>query len=337
MQIHLIHPSLTNLWKYVFYEEFLPEAAVKLQQKLQHCKKLREKKVPWSLIKSIVSISRSNYYRCTKLIKTIGLKGLISKSKRPKKFRESKIPQATINLIETIRKANPTYGKAKIAVILKRDHAVTTSESSVGRILKQLLESGRIKRSCSAIPKKRKRSFRKHAQRWLYNKCNPKNPGEMVQIDHMSVTKNGISFKEFHAWDPLSKYVYAQVFSNATSRSAKKFLKQMIEYFPFKIKSIQVDGGSEFMADFEEACDKLGIPLYVLPPKKPKYNGGVERSNRTFREEFYAQPNLLADSIGAMRFCLKKALQKYNEYRPHKSLDYLTPLQYINTPLRLAA
>ena len=91
------------------------------------------------------------------------------------------------------------------------------------------------------------------------------------------------------------------------------------------------------MADFEEACDKLGIPLYVLPPRKPKYNGGVERSNRTFREEFYAQSNLLADSIGAMRFYLKKALQKYNEYRPHKSLDYLTPLQYINTTLKLAA
>jgi len=337
MQIHLIHPSLNQLWKYISYEEVLPPEACQLKEKLHYCEELRNAKLSWKSIKEIVSIGRSTYYRCKKLVKTIGIKGLIAQSKRPKKLRESKISVDTINLIETIRKENPTYGKAKIAVILKRDHADIISESSVGRVLKKLLESGKIQRSASAIHKKRKRSFRKHAQRWLYDKYKPKCSGEMVQIDHMSVTKNGISFKEFQAWDPLSKYVFAQVFSNATSRSAKKFLEQLIQYFPFKIKSIQVDGGSEFMADFEEACEELNIPLYVLPPRKPKYNGGVERSNRIFREELYARNDFIADSIGAVRFHLKQAVQKYNEYRPHKSLDYLTPLEYIKQSLRLTA
>jgi hypothetical protein len=41
-------------------------------------------------------------------------------------------------------------------------------------------------------------------------------------------------------------------------------------------------GGSEFMKHFENECQKLGIELYVLPPKRPQYNGGVERANRTF-------------------------------------------------------
>ena len=40
------------------------------------------------------------------------------------------------------------------------------------------------------------------------------------------------------------------------------------------------------MAEFENECEKLGIELLVLPPRKPKLNGGVERSNRTFREDF---------------------------------------------------
>lgn len=48
-----------------------------------------------------------------------------------------------------------------------------------------------------------------------------------------------------------------------------------------------------------------------------------ERGNRTFKEEFYYRYDLLADSIGAMRFELKKALNKYNTYRPHKSLGGL--------------
>ena len=35
---------------------------------------------------------------------------------------------------------------------------------------------------------------------------------------------------------------------------------------------------------FEEACKELNIPLYVLPPYNPKYNGRIERSNRIIRE-----------------------------------------------------
>lgn len=40
-----------------------------------------------------------------------------------------------------------------------------------------------------------------------------------------------------------------------------------------------MDGGYEFVAHFEEECQNLDIPLYVLPPSSPKYNGEAERSN----------------------------------------------------------
>jgi transposase InsO family protein len=124
--------------------------------------------------------------------------------------------------------------------------------------------------------------------------------------------------------------ICADVYSNATSYSAKTFLLKLVAEAPFKIISIQVDGGSEFMVDFELPCKDLGIELYVLPPKKPKYNGGVERGNRIFREEVYAKTDLLSDSIGAMKFSLKQAIHKYNSFRPHKAIDYLTPFQYLN-------
>ena len=102
-----------------------------------------------------------------------------------------------------------------------------------------------------------------------------------------------------------------------------------VETAPYKIRSIQVDGGSEFMADFETECERLAIPLIVLPPSRPKYNGGVERGNRTFREDFYDEPAILADSIGALRFDLKKAVTKYNTYRPHHALKGRTPMEYL--------
>ena len=56
---------------------------------------------------------------------------------------------------------------------------------------------------------------------------------------------------------------------------------------PFTLHSLQVDGASEFMADFEMACQDLDIPLHVLPPKRPQYNGCVERANCSARIEFW--------------------------------------------------
>ena len=71
------------------------------------------------------------------------------------------------------------------------------------------------------------------------------------------------------------------------------------------------------------------IPIVVLPPARPKYNGGVERGNRTFREEFYACRDLIADSIGAMRFELRKAVDRYNTPRPHHALKGKTSMEYL--------
>jgi putative transposase len=75
----------------------------------------------------------------------------------------------------------------------------------------------------------------------------------------------------------------------------------------------------------------------VLPPARPKYNGGVERGNRTFREEFYACRDLIADSIGAMRFDLRKAVEKYNTFRPHHALNGTPPMEYLRNTQAEAA
>jgi putative transposase len=87
------------------------------------------------------------------------------------------------------------------------------------------------------------------------------------------------------------------------------------------------------MKDFESECEKLNIGLFVLPPKRPDYNGGVERTNRIFREEFYNKPTLIADSVRGIQAELTKAIHKYNNFRPHHNLKGLTPMQYIKSNL----
>lgn len=221
-------------------------------------------------------------------------------------------------------------------MILKRDHETELSESTVGRILKHLMDKGLIQKSLSAPHKKRKRRFKGHAQPWVYG-MKATQPGQMVQIDHMSISKNRYSAKHFQAWDPKSKFIHANLYDNAKSRSAKKFLQELIQKAPFPIESIQVDGGSEFMKEFEEACAENNIKLFVLPPKRPQWNGGVERGNRIFREEFYARKDIFHESIQGLRFELSQSVNKYNSYRPHFSLEGLTPMQYIQSSYTRAA
>ena len=153
-------------------------------------------------------------------------------------------------------------------------------------------------------------------------------PGELFQIDHMTVSITpGKQVKHFQGICPITKIAVEQVYSQATSNVAKQFLEYARSYLPFDIKSIQVDGGSEFKKDFEQICQDLNIPLFVLPPKSPKLNGHVERANGSAKYEFYAF--YCGDfTMSSLRKELQRYVKKYNTYRPHQALQYLTPEQY---------
>ncbi len=329
MQILGLHKNIYKLSSYALSQEKLEAHRKKYEKQVKSWKKLKSEGVGDKTCQEIIGISKATYYRYK--VRLIELnKGILPPSKKPKSLRKPNWGESEMQLILRLRRENPTYGKAKIAVILKRDHRLSLSETTVGRILKHLMEKGLILKSLSAPRQKRKRNFQKHAQPWKYG-MRPLKPGQMAQIDHMSVTVNQITVKHFQAWDPTSKYIQANVYWNATSSTAKRFLLDLIQKVPFQISSIQVDGGSEFMLHFEEACAGLGIELFVLPPKRPQYNGGVERGNRTFREEFYARRDMIADSAGAINVELQKAVLKYNSFRPHANLNLLTPLSYIQS------
>lgn len=332
MQIKGLHKNIYRLYAYARTQECLEVYRQKYLHQVQRWEKLGSEGVSLDLRQEIVGISRATYYRHRKMLRKLE-KGIAPPSKKPKRLNKPRWGESHKQLVLQIRRANPTYGKEKIAIILKRDHHQTISQSTVGRILKFLKEKGLISRSISALRTKRKRVFKKHAKPWEFKDYKTMELGERVQIDHMTVTKNGITFKHFQAWERKSKYIDAVVYSNAKASSARRFLIDFVKQAPIKIESIQVDGGSEFMAEFEDACAQLKIPLIVLPPKKPEYNGGVERGNRTFREEFYNRADLLEDSVRGMQPALTKAVKKYNTYRPHRNLKGLTPMEYIKNTL----
>lgn len=100
----------------------------------------------------------------------------------------------------------------------------------------------------------------------------------------------GVERRQFTAIDVVSRCAVFGVRAQATTATAAVFLDELIARLPVPvqaIQAIQVDGGSEFMAGFETACQAKGIALYVLPPRSPKLHGRVERLNGTVRREFW--------------------------------------------------
>lgn len=329
MQIKGLHKSIYKLYAYARKQEVLDEYLKKYQHIVTQWDELKAAGTDPKKIPDFVGYSRATYFRAKKIIKNLHA-GITPPSKARIHRNKPCWGESEKQRVLQIRRANPTYGKTKIRRILTRDFGINISESTVGRILKYLSLKGLVTRSPSAIRTRKKRNFRHgHAKQWTYKNYKSMEIGERIQVDHMTARKNDVSVKHFQAWDRRSKFMHAQVYSNAKSRSAKKFLQELISCVPFSIRSIQVDGGSEFMGEFEQACADMKLELIVLPPASPKYNGGVERGNRIFREEFYEQSRFNADSLGGIRNELRDAVKKYNHYRPHSGIDNLTPMEYL--------
>ncbi|MEI6139470.1 MAG: integrase core domain-containing protein [Mariniphaga sp.] len=278
---------------------------------------------------NILNFSRATYFRLKKRNKTSGLKGLEPKSRRPKNVRTPLWNKQTEDLVCQIRNTHRVWGKEKITVILNRDYDIKTSISTTGRILSKLLRQQRIKpvawHTGKYIPKKR--LFNDHAQR-LPMGARSTHPGELIQVDHMTVRlDSGMFVKQFNAICPTTRIVIGKAYTQATSLNASDFLDFMVQEFPFKVKSIQVDGGSEFRSEFEKQCKNLQIPLFVLPPRSPKMNGFVERSNGTLKYEFFNFYEK-ANNLRAINEKLQRFMVFYNNYRPHRSLQCLTPMEY---------
>jgi transposase InsO family protein len=134
--------------------------------------------------------------------------------------------------------------------------------------------------------------------------------------------------KHFGARDMVSRWDVLEVHTKATATTAKAFLEALEARMPFPIQALQVDGGSEFEAVFEEACQERGIKLFVLPPRSPKLNGRVERAHRTHTEEFYEVYDGKLEVL-PLNQALRQWEWVYNHLRPHQALDWKTPKEYL--------
>ena len=275
-------------------------------------------------------ISRQTFYRWKRRFDRHDVTTLEGHSHRPHKVRKPTWTAEIAERVLSLRKQYPRWGKDKLVVLLRRERC-SVSTSMVGRILADLKRRGALHEPPRpAVLRQARRKLRNRP--WAIRK--PKHwrieqPGDLVEIDTKEIRmRGGVILKHFSARDVVSRWDVVEVHRRATSLAAARFLDTLLDRLPFPVKALQVDGGSEFAAEFEQACQQKELPLFVLPPKSPKLNGHVERSNRTHNEEFY-EVQAQSDQPPVLNRQLLRWEKIYNCVRPHQSLAYLTPLEFI--------
>jgi transposase InsO family protein len=274
-------------------------------------------------------ITAQTFYRWKRRFDPYDLTTLEEISRRPHHVRHARTPEKTVERIRQLREQYPRWGKEKLAVLLRRE-GISICGATVGRVMARLRARGLLVEPENVRQAKLARR-RRRKPRYAVRKPRSyqvKGPGDLVEVDTLRIflCPKEIRF-QFSARDVLIRFDGIRAYKHQTSTAAADFLHYLRKKFPYPIKAIQIDGGSEFKDQFEEACRKKKIILFVNPPYSPELNGHVERSNRTHREEFYEVEDVDLNLEGHNRQ-LEEWANTYNYIRPHQSLDYLTPYEY---------
>lgn len=274
-------------------------------------------------------ISPQTFYRWKNRFDRYDLTTLEAESRRPHRVRQPMTPASVQDRILELRTKYPRWGKDKLVVLLRKE-GIRVSTSTVGRVMKRLKDRGVL---VEPVNVRQAKEARKRRRRPRYAIRKPGgyrviSPGDLIQLDTLQVHLKGNDRRwQFSARDLISRWDVSRAYRNASSFAAALFLEYMERKFPFPVRAIQIDGGSEFKKHFEEACQLRGIRLFIIPPHSPKLQGYVESANKTHRVEFYE-----VEDIALRMEDHNKQLEEwdkvYNTIRPHQSLDYQTPAEY---------
>jgi len=160
-------------------------------------------------------------------------------------------------------------------------------------------------------------------------------PRFLFHINTIVIYWNNVKKYILTAVDHATKLGCAWMYKNKSSLVAADFLyrlRYLIDQPIVPTCREQTDNGSEFAWEFELATAKLGIQRYFSRVKTPKGNPEIERFNEILEYEWLYNYNLSLDPE-ELNPRLTEWLVEYNFHRPHQSLAYLTPVEYIEKEL----
>jgi transposase InsO family protein len=270
-------------------------------------------------------ISRKTYYKWWNRYKdsSFSSKSLQDRSRKPKTNPKTP-PEKVVKTVIRFRR-HTDYGPRRSQFFLARDFGIHLSVCGIYKIIRR---AGLIKR----YARKRKR-YQSYASYIRF-------PGQKIQMDVKYVPRKPgqPQFYQYQAKDLFTKLRFFRVYDELSAQNSADFASRCLTFFPFPIRCFQTDHGIEFTYIFlhskrehplDAFCRSHNIHHSLIPVATPRYNGQVERANRTDMEEFYRRADW--NGLSSLRQKQLRYLAYYNHHRPHMSLDMLTPLQKLRS------
>lgn len=275
-------------------------------------------------------ISRKIFYKWLNRFDNGKVHLLEDQSKAPKNTREPETTFLEESRIKKLREKHMHYGKRKLAVKYFKKYGEKISSHKVQYVINKWnlyldpKEHEKLKNKLkNQVRKNRIQKLKIENDHWF-----------LLHLDTIVIYWG--SFKRYilTAVDHHGKVAFARMYKSKSSKNAKDFLYRLHYLVDADIANIQTDNGSEFYAEFEEALTQLEILHWFSRNRTPQDNAEVERFNQTLQTEWLNDGNFCLD-VNKFNRNLTEWLIEYNFERPHESLDYLTPFEYLENTLTL--
>lgn len=279
----------------------------------------------WKAAVAAFTVPKSTLFDWKKVYERSGkrLNSLVPKSTSPHKVRFMVTDPRMVELIKSMRQDYGRVSKYKLKIFLD-EYARDLGIPSYGyqKIAKI------IKRNHYFFEPKAKQ---KHRPLKIRLKSHPRetNPG-YLEVDSITVYVLGWKLYFVTIIDVVTKFAWVKLTFTLSSKEAKLALQEFQRQYSPTIRVVQTDNGHEFLAEFDQYLIQENIPHQFIYLRSPKINGVVERFNRTVKEEFLNRcDEVYTQDWDKLNQKLANYLTWYNTKRPHYSLNYMSPSQYL--------
>ena len=272
-------------------------------------------------------VKKSTLYDWKKRYENFGkkLNSLVPCSTRPRQTRRMETDWRLVVFIEQIRKKYGNVG-ARIIKPFLDEYAKSIDIKSLGRTTIE-----KIIRRRNLTFETRNKARRQLKQNRLRQKRSPKvkSPG-YVEVDTIEIRILSNKYYFVSLIDIFTRFAQVELIKSRSSKHTRDPLTRFQQRYQHNVHTVQTDNGGEFLKDFDSYLTKQKIKHIFIYPRSPKINGVVERFNRTVQEEFIKRSDDFGVDNQRFQRKLTKYLYWYNYKRPHSSLGYISPVQFIN-------
>lgn len=254
-------------------------------------------------------------------------------SKRPHQVRTRQWHPEILVQIKHLRSLHPNLGKEKLHILLKpwcvQQRLACPSARTIGRLIADQPDKLRAKplkvSHFGKLKTIRNKPKRQHKPKDFVAQY----PGHCGSFDTVEKILHGSRRYVITFTDVYSRFSFAWATTSHGSQAATEFFHLIAQVFPYPLRYILTDNGSEFAKAFDTEVKRQHKTHWHTYPRTPKMNPHVERFNRTLQDEFLDFHEYLLLEPDQCNQEMIDFLLWYNGQRPHWSLNLLSPIQFL--------